>query len=63
MIEETIVIGKHVDTYRNPFCRRDNLLKVHHCVDKGDYYEVVFQFIDYHMSTPTQTRLIYQILK
>lgn len=43
--------------------RRNNLLKVHNCVDKGDYNEVSFQYIEHTFNGVKQIKLIYQIIK
>jgi hypothetical protein len=43
--------------------RRDNLLKVKNCMDKGDHYEVTFQYIDHTYEGVKQIRLTYKIMK
>lgn len=43
--------------------RRDNLLAVHGCMDKGDYHEVSFQFVEHTFTGVKQVKLIYRITK
>jgi hypothetical protein len=60
MIEETIIVGKSKENT----WRRDNLLRVRNCVDKGTYYEASFQWIDHpRTGPPIEVRITYHILK
>jgi hypothetical protein len=62
MIDEvntTILVGK---AECNAW-RRDNLLALKHCMDKGSYYEVSFQYVENSHRMVKQVRLIYQIVK
>jgi hypothetical protein len=43
--------------------RRDNLLKSNNCIEKDNFHEVVFQFIEHSSNGVTQVNLIYQINK
>jgi hypothetical protein len=43
--------------------RRNNLLKVHHCVEKKSYFEVAFQYVEHTFNGVKQINLIYQIIK
>jgi hypothetical protein len=43
--------------------RRNNLLSVHHCEDKGSFHEVSFQYVEHTFNGVKQVRLIYQIVK
>jgi hypothetical protein len=43
--------------------RRNNLLAVHHCEDKGSFHEVSFQYVEHTSNGVKQVRLIYQIIK
>jgi len=60
MIEEYIyTVGKSEENT----WRRNNLLKLKHCIDKTSHYEVTFQYVDHTGRYPKQVRLIYQIIK
>jgi hypothetical protein len=62
MIDEvntTILVGK---AECNAW-RRNNLLALKHCMDKGSHYEVSFQWVDHTGRYPKQVRLLYQIVK
>ena len=60
MIENiTILIGKCPENA----WRRDNLLKVHNCLDKEGYYEVNFQYVEHSRNGVKQVTLTYQIIK
>lgn len=60
MIETTTIqVGKcEENTWR-----RNNLLAVHNCVDKGNYNEVAFQWIEHAFNGVKQINIIYRIVK
>lgn len=43
--------------------RRNNLLQAHNCVEKDDYYECSFQWIEHASNGVKQINLIYKIVK
>jgi hypothetical protein len=43
--------------------RRNNLLKVHNCIEKENYFEVAFQYVEHTFNGVKQVNLIYQIIK
>jgi hypothetical protein len=60
MIENiTILIGRCPENN----WRRENLLKVHNCMDKEDHFEVSFQYVEHAHNGVKQVTLTYQILK
>ena len=59
-MEETIIqIGKCPEG----LWRRNNLMAVRHCIDKGTYHEICFQYVEHTYNGVKQVRLIYQLLK
>jgi len=60
MVENTII--KVGNCPENKW-RRDNLLKATNCIEKDNFFEVVFQFIEHTNNGVVQVNLIYQINK
>jgi len=60
MTETTII---QVANCKENSWRRDNLLKTNNCIEKENFFEVAFQFIEHTFSGLKQINLIYQIRK
>lgn len=61
MTEEIIIMT--VGKSNTNAWRRDNLLKLRHCVDKTSHFEVMFQWVDHTGRFPKQVKLTYNIVK
>jgi hypothetical protein len=59
MNEIIVIVGKAPEG----LWRRENLLKVKNCIEKADYHEITFQYVDHAFELVKQIKLTYRILK